>query len=74
MRKPRKPVNIQVGESLREIRVRRGLSQSEAAKGLRMLRQTLSTMEAGRQNISVVALSKVASFYGVTVTTLLDGL
>jgi transcriptional regulator with XRE-family HTH domain len=74
MRKVRNSVNIKVGQSLRRIRTERGLSQTEAAKSMRIVRQTLVTMENGRQNISIAALSKIANFYAVKVSTILDGI
>lgn len=74
MRKVRNSVNIKVGQALRAIRTERGLTQTQVAKDLRMLRQSIVTIENGRQGVSIVALRKIAAYYSVSPGTILDGI
>ena len=59
---------------MREVRLQRGLSQTELAKLMDVEKQTISSWETGKQPPRVGNLFRFASVLGVNVGTLLDGL
>ena len=50
---------------LEEIRKERGLLQEELAEALEVSRQTISSLENGRYNPSIVLAFKVARYFGM---------
>lgn len=56
-----------VGERLKEMRLRAGLSQDEVAERLEISRSHVSNMEKGRSNTTVTRLHDLALLYGCTV-------
>ena len=52
---------------LEEIRKERGLLQEELAEALEVSRQTISSLENGRYNPSIVLAFKVARYFGVSI-------
>ncbi len=50
---------------LEEIRKGRGVTQEELAAALRVSRQTISSLENGRYNPSIVLAFKIARFFRV---------
>ncbi len=52
---------------LEEIRKRRGLKQEELADALAVSRQTISSLENGRYNPSILLAIKIARFFAMTV-------
>jgi len=63
-----------LGRRLREAREERGLSLSEVAREAGLSRRHLTEAEAGRANLSVLALGAIASALGRTASRLLEGL
>ncbi len=64
-------VHLEIGERLRQIRKRIGLTQREAAKQSGMAFQYLSDLECGRNtNPSLASLRRLAEAYGVGVDDL----
>ena len=52
---------------LEEIRKERGIKQDELAKVLEVSRQTISSIENGRYNPSIILAFKIARFFDMTI-------
>lgn len=52
---------------LEEIRKAHGLRQEELAKALAVSRQTISSLEKGRYNPSILLAFKIARYFGMTI-------
>ena len=52
---------------LEEIRKARGLRQEELARELSVPRQTISSLEKGRYNPSILLAFKIARYFGLTI-------
>lgn len=52
---------------LEEIRKTHGLRQEELAKALAVSRQTISSLEKGRYNPSILLAFKIARYFGLTI-------
>lgn len=49
------------------IRKQRGIRQEEFAKALGVSRQTISSLENGRYNPSILLAYKIAKYFGMTI-------
>ena len=49
------------------IRKKRGILQDEFAKAMGVSRQTISSLENGRYNPSILLAYKIASFFGMAI-------
>ena len=49
------------------IRKERGILQDEIAKAMGVSRQTISSLENGRYNPSILLAHKIAKYFGVTI-------
>ena len=58
---------VSVGKNIKQIREQRGLMQKEVAFVADMQASNYSKIENGQRDISVEALDKIASFFGITV-------
>ena len=52
---------------LEELRLQKGLKQEELAALMKVSRQTISSLENGRYNPSILLAMKLARYFGVTV-------
>ncbi|MCL2857065.1 MAG: helix-turn-helix transcriptional regulator [Oscillospiraceae bacterium] len=52
---------------LEEIRKERGMLQEELAEALEVSRQTISSLENGRYNPSILLAFKVARYFGLSI-------
>ena len=52
---------------IEEIRKERGIRQEELAKMLGVSRQTISSLETGRYNPSILLAYKIAKYFGMTI-------
>ena len=59
-------MRVLVGENVRRIRLRRGLTQEQFAEQSGFSQQYLSTLERGRRNPSIVTIYELASALGVS--------
>jgi DNA-binding protein len=56
-----------VKNRLEELRKARGINQEELATILEVSRQTISSLEKGRYNPSIVLAFKIARYFGLTI-------
>ena len=52
---------------IEEIRKERGILQEEFAKSLGVSRQTISSLENGRYNPSILLAHKIAKYFGMAI-------
>ena len=52
---------------IEEIRKEQGILQDEMAKALGVSRQTISSLENGRYNPSILLAYKIAKYFGMTI-------
>ena len=52
---------------IEQIRKERGILQDEFAKSLGVSRQTISSLENGRYNPSILLAHKIARYFGMTI-------
>ena len=52
---------------IEEIRKARGITQDEFAKSMKVSRQTISSLENGRYNPSILLAHKIAKYFEMTI-------
>ena len=52
---------------IEEIRKARGITQEEFAKSMKVSRQTISSLENGRYNPSILLAHHIAKYFGMTI-------
>ena len=52
---------------IEEIRKERGIKQEDFAKSMGVSRQTISSLENGRYNPSIILAYKIAQYFGMTI-------
>ena len=62
------------GQRIRELRLKNGLSQEKFALQIGMDRSYLASVEAGKRNISLMNIKKIADGIGITLRELFQGL
>jgi len=67
-------ITIELGKRIRELRTRTGLSQEKFALKIGMDRTYFASVEAGKRNISICNITKIADGLGVTLSELFEGL
>ena len=63
-----------LGDRIRELRNKTGLSQEKFALSIGMDRTYFASVEAGRRNIAICNLKKIADGLGVSLSELFNGL
>jgi len=63
-----------LGDRIRELRNKTGLSQEKFALSIGMDRTYFASVEAGRRNIAICNLKKIADGLGVSLSELFHGL
>ena len=63
-----------LGNRIRELRQRMGISQEKLALKIEMDRTYFASVEAGRRNIAIVNIKKIADGLGVSLCELFEGL
>ena len=58
---------INVKNRIEEIRGERGIRQEELAKAMGVSRQTISSLENGRYNPSIMLAHHIARYFGMTI-------
>lgn len=64
-------VQIKLGERLREVRSKQGISQEKLAEIAGLHRTYVSSVERGERNISIVNIEKLATALGVSLKHLM---
>ena len=67
-------ITISLGERIQELRKRNGLSQEKFALLIGMDRTYFASVEAGKRNIAIYNIKKIADGLGVTLSELFLGL
>ena len=52
---------------IEELRKMKGVRQEELAKAMEVSRQTISSLENGRYNPSILLAHRIAAFFGLTI-------
>lgn len=68
------PVDVHVGKKLKNLRVLRGLTQTDVAKGLDISFQQVQKYELGRNRISASKLFEISRILDVSPSYFFDGL
>ena len=63
-----------LGQRIRELRNNKGISQEKFALSIGMYRTYFSSVEAGKRNISIVNIEKIAHGLDVSLSELFQGL
>jgi len=58
---------MRLDNRLEELRKQRGIRQEELAGALEVSRQTISSLESGRYNPSILLAFKLARYFGLTI-------
>ena len=58
---------MNVKNRIEEIRTARGIRQEELAKAMGVSRQTISSLENGRYNPSIMLAHNIARYFGMTI-------
>jgi len=58
------PERMSIAEEIRNIRAQMGYSQKELAKRLGVIQQYVSKLEAGKENLTLDTLKKIAEVFG----------
>lgn len=64
---PKDERSVQVKNRLEEIRKKNGMSQEELATILEVSRQTISSLEKGRYNPSILLAFKIARYFELSI-------
>lgn len=67
-------ITKELGERIREFRSKTGLSQEKFALSISMDRTYFASVEAGRRNISICNIKKIADGLGISLSELFAGL
>lgn len=67
-------VTIKIGNRIRELRSKTGLSQEKFAQKIGMDRTYFASVELGKRNISIVNIEKIANGLGVTLSELFENI
>lgn len=67
-------ITAELGARIREFRNQKGLSQEKFALDIGMDRIYFASVEAGRRNIAIINIKKIADGLGVTLSELFEGI
>lgn len=67
-------IRIELGERIKELRTSLGISQEKFALQIGMDRTYLASVEAGRRNIAICNIKKIADGLGVSLSELFKDL
>jgi transcriptional regulator with XRE-family HTH domain len=66
-------IKRKLGERIRELRLKTGLSQEKFALKIGMDRTYYSSVESGKRNVSIINIEKIANGLGITISELFKG-
>ena len=64
-------ISKKLGDNIKKIRTRKGMSKGEICRGIDMDRGYMSAIENGKKNITIQQLERLAQALGVSVDKLL---
>ena len=67
-------ITVELGKRIKEIRILNGFSQEKFALKIGMDRTYFASVEAGKRNISICNIKKIADGLEVTLSELFEGL
>lgn len=67
-------ITVDLGNRIRELRQKTGLSQEKFALKIGMDRTYFASVEAGKRNVAIVNIKTIADGLGVTLSELFEGL
>ena len=67
-------ITVSLGKRIRELRTQTGLSQEKFALKIGMDRTYFASVEAGKSNIAICNIKKIADGLGVSLSELFEGL
>ena len=67
-------ITVDLGKRIRDLRLQTGLSQEKFALKIGMDRTYFASVEAGRSNLAICNIKKIAEGLGVTLSELFEGL
>ena len=67
-------ITVDLGKRIRELRVQSGISQEKFALKIGMDRTYFASVEAGKRNIAICNIKKIADGLGVTLSELFEGI
>lgn len=67
-------ITVELGKRIRRLRLQTGLSQEKFALKISMDRTYFASVEAGKRNISICNIKKIADGLGVPLSELFEGL
>lgn len=67
-------ITVDLGKRIRKLRTQAGLSQEKFALKIGMDRTYFSSVEAGKRNIAICNIKKIADGLGVSLSELFEGL
>lgn len=67
-------IGVELGKKIREFRTRTGFSQEKFALKIGMDRTYFASVEAGKRNIAICNIKKIADGLGITLSELFEGL
>ncbi len=65
-------MNVNVGQKIKEERMKKNIKQFELAKEVGISNSFLSDIEVGRSNPSIDTLKKIANVLGINTSKLID--
>jgi transcriptional regulator with XRE-family HTH domain len=68
------PEDVEIGRKIRALRLQRGLSQSDLARGIGLTFQQVQKYEKGTNRVSAGRLQQIADFLGVPITFFYRGM
>ena len=63
-------IKVKIGKRIKELRTQQGISQESFALDIDLDRTYIASVEAGKRNISIVNLEKIATGFGVSLSEL----
>lgn len=67
-------ITVELGKKIRDLRGREGLSQEKFAAKIDMDRTYFTSVEAGKRNVSLLNIKKIADGLGVSLSELFEGI
>lgn len=67
-------ITAKIGNRIRELRMKTGLSQEKFAQKIGMDRTYFASVELGKRNISIVNTEKIANGLEISLSELFDGI